>query len=95
MDLYIYYQVPCQQAQHLQARVAAMQAALTVRTGVVTELKRRPENKEGRHTWMEVYHDIPDEFDAILAQAVIQAQLASLIQGARHTEYFLDVSSCA
>jgi hypothetical protein len=95
MDLYVYYRVDCAQAQLLCERVTAMQADLARRCGVSVALKRRPNAKEGRHTWMETYLNIPDGFDAILSQAVTQSGLASLISGERHTEYFLDITTCA
>jgi len=95
MDLYIYYRVDCAQAQALCERVTAMQSALSLRCGVAAALKRRPEPSNGQHTWMETYHNIPDDFDARLSQAVMQSELASLIDGERHREYFLDVTSCA
>jgi len=95
MDLYIYYRVDCALAQVLRERVSQMQSTLSQRCGVVAALKRRPEAQDGRHTWMETYHNIPEDFDAILSQAVLQSELASLIDGERHREYFLDVTSCA
>lgn len=95
MDLYIYYRAECGHAQALGERARAMQSLLTQRCGVAAALKRRPEAKDGRHTWMETYLNIPGNFDAILAQAVMQSELASLIDGERHTEYFLDVTTCA
>lgn len=95
MDLYVYYRADCASAQALQDRVTVMQAALTRRCGVAAALKRRPEAKDGRHTWMETYLNIPEGFDAILSQAVTQSGLASLINGERHTEYFLDITTCA
>lgn len=95
MDLYIYYRVHCDRAQELQTRVVTMQSALSKQYGIASALKRRPEPKDGWHTWMEIYHTTPDDFDAILAQAVTQAGLAPLIDGGRHTEYFLDIFSCA
>lgn len=95
MDLYIYYQVPCARAEELMARVTAMQSSLSQQYGLAAGLKRRPEEKAGLHTWMETYNSVPDGFDAILMHAVTQAELASLIAGPRHTEYFLDISSCA
>lgn len=95
MDLYIYYRVKCEHEHTLGDRVRAMQMALTQRCGVTAALKRRPEPRDGRHTWMETYLNIPDNFDAILAQAIAQSEVASLIDGERHTEYFLDATSCA
>ncbi|HCY61647.1 MAG TPA: DUF4936 domain-containing protein [Oxalobacteraceae bacterium] len=95
MDLYVYYRAGCACAQAVHERVTAMQAALMRRCGVAASLKRRPEPKDGRHTWMETYLNIPDDFDVILSQAVTQSGLASLIDGERHTEYFLDITTCA
>lgn len=95
MDLYIYYRAHCEHAQALQMQVAAMQAILSQEYGIAGALKRRPDEKEGRHTWMEVYLAVPQGFEAPLARAVAQAKLDSFIDGARHTEYFLDISSCA
>lgn len=94
-DLYIYYRVGCDRSQALQTQVVAMQAALSLEYGIETALKRRPEETDGRHTWMEIYVSVPQGFDAILKQAVDQAGLPSLIDGERHTEHFLDFSSCA
>lgn len=95
MDLYIYYRVRSEYAAVLQAKVSSMQQYLSREYGIVTALKRRPEEKEGRQTWMEIYHALPDGFDAILERAVTQAGLACLIDGQRNTEYFLDVPPCA
>lgn len=95
MDLYIYYRVHSEHAAALQAKVSSMQQYLSREYGIVTALKRRPEEKENRQTWMEIYHAVPDGFDAILKHAIAQAGLAGLIDGQRHTEYFLDVSPCA
>lgn len=95
MDLYVYYQVPTEQADRLQAAVRAMQISVAGEQGVMGSLKRRPEEQNGRHTWMEIYPAIPDGFDKALTHAVEQAQLATLINGPRHNEYFMDVTPCA
>lgn len=94
MDLYIYYRVRSEDAKALQAQAAAMQHALSAEYGIVTGLKRRPETKDNCQTWMEIYEAVPDGFDAILEAAVAKAGLSALIDGQRHTEHFLDVSSC-
>jgi hypothetical protein len=95
MDLYIYYAVRTCLADTLSAQVLEMQANLAAKCGVGIALKRRPTEKDGRHTWMEIYLAVPEGFDAILEQAVTQSQLAILIDGERHTEYFMDVAPCA
>lgn len=94
MDLYIYYRVRAEDSPALQARTAAMQRKLSQEYGIVTGLKRRPEAKDGLQTWMEIYQAVPDGFEAILESAVAREGLHTLIDGQRHTEYFLDVSSC-
>lgn len=95
MDLYIYYRVRSVQADTLQQQVGRMQAALSREHKVATELKRRPEEQDGYHTWMEVYLDTPEQFESALQQQVTAAGLTALIDGPRHTERFLDVSPCA
>jgi hypothetical protein len=94
MDLYVYYRVRTERADELRAQAGAMQKSLVRDYGIVTALKRRPEEKDGMQTWMEVYQAIPDGFAAMLERAVAQAGLAALIDGPRHTEYFLYVSAC-
>jgi len=95
MDLYIYYRVRGARADVLQQQVGRMQATLSQAYKVATELKRRPEEQDGYHTWMEVYLDTPEQFEIALQQQVIAADLAALIEGPRHIERFLDVSPCA
>jgi predicted Co/Zn/Cd cation transporter (cation efflux family) len=95
MDLYVYYRVRVGDATPLQAQVATMQARLRREHGVATALKRRPDAKDGRHTWMEVYLAVPDGFDAALERAVEQSKLATLIDGERRAERFMDADSCA
>lgn len=95
MDLYIYYRVLDSHAGALCERVLHMQQQLRHTCGVTAELKRRPEPKAGYHTWMEVYLNVPANFDSILAEAVNAAGLGHLIVDARHCESFVGVSTCA
>jgi hypothetical protein len=95
MDLYIYYHVPCERADELQKQVLNMQTKLAKEFSLITELKRRPDKRDECHTWMEVYRNIPENFDTIVQQAVTQAGLTTLINGERHLEHFLDLSECA
>jgi hypothetical protein len=94
-DLYVYYRVSSERGQELQVRVLAMQKDLAAEYGIATALKRRPEEKDGRYTWMEVYLAAPQGFTDVLERAVEQARLADIIEGPRHTEYFMDCSTCA
>jgi hypothetical protein len=95
MDLYIYYRVRHEDAAALQVRVSAMQQRLAVECGVTGGLKRRPEEKDGRQTWMEVYQAVPDGFETRLDAAVVRSALADLIDGPRRTEHFMDIPACA
>lgn len=95
MDLYIYYKVNCDNAEALQEKIGAMQAALTRDYGIGASLKRRPDVKDSQHTWMEVYAGVPDTFEAALDAAVSRFDVTAIIEGTRHTEYFVDISSCA
>lgn len=95
MDLYIYYRVACADEHELRSRVLAMQSTLMERCRISAALKRRPDVKDERHTWMEVYEDVPEGFEEALATAIAGASLAELIDGTRHTEYFLDINACA
>lgn len=95
MDLYIYYRVPVGKADLLEQQARELQAGLSLQHQVATKLKRRPEDKDGMHTWMEVYLDVPDNFDIRIQEAVAASGLSDLIDGPRHTEQFLDYSSCA
>ena len=95
MDLYIYYRVCSGSAGELRTRASAMQNRLAREYGIVAALKRRPEEKDGLQTWMEIYQAVPDGFAMLLERAVAQAGLAALIDGQRHTECFVDVSACA
>jgi len=94
-DLYIYYQVRVSDAPELQLMVVAMQARLAKLHGVGVQLKRRPQTSEDLQTWMEVYTGTADDFPAALADAVGQAGLPARIAGARHTEVFTDLLTCA
>jgi hypothetical protein len=94
MDLYIYYQIRAADAESFRTKVLAMQHNLARDWNIVTALKRRPEEKDGMQTWMEVYLAVDENFAAQLNQAVAVNELSPWIAGKRHTEQFLDVSLC-
>lgn len=99
-DLYVYYRVAQPDVAALLPRVAAMLTGLQRMTGVAGQLKQRPlpeasEPTCPEHTWMEVYLSAPAGFEAVLAAAVIEADLLPLIAGARHHELFTDLIPCA
>lgn len=94
-DYYVYYRVRVENAAQLLQNVCAMQKRLLQYHGIVGSLKRRPQLRDGMHTWMEVYPGAPNDFDAVLAAEVLQAGLTNWIDGERHVEHFWDLNSCA
>lgn len=95
VDLYIYYTVRDEHADLLAPRIRAMQAELAARHAIGTRLMRRPETRDGKQTWMEVYAATADGFPAALELALNDADVGSLIDGQRHIEVFTDISTCA
>lgn len=95
MDLYIYYRVLEKNVAALREQVLAVHEWVSQEYGIVTALKRRPGESDGRQTWMEIYASVPSGFEVTLERAVVQAGLAALIDGPRNTEFFVDVSTCA
>lgn len=95
VDLYIYYQVRAENARSLESRVRAMQDRLAETHGIVGQLKRRPEPKDGLQTWMEIYPATGPGFPDVLDAAVRDAGFAQLSEGDRHTEIFMDFLTCA
>jgi hypothetical protein len=94
-EFYVYYRAKVENAALLQARANYMQAQIARTLGIPAFLKRSPIEKDGFHTWMEVYPAIPEGFAERLQSAVQEAGLAELVDGERHIEIFEDRSTCA
>lgn len=98
-ELFIYYRSRAERQAEVAERVREFQACLRSRhPHLVTRLLRRPEQRDGLHTWMETY-SIPMMHSPAGVTAEIQqdieAQANSLrgcIEGIRHTEVF---TACA
>jgi hypothetical protein len=95
IDLYVYYKVPVVDAGRLEPLVRAMQAGLAAAHATVPQLKCRPEVRDGLQTWMEVYPAVSDSFADALVRAADEAGLAGLAAGPRHSEVFMDLTTCA
>jgi hypothetical protein len=95
VDFYVYYKVRSEDAARLAPLVHAMGRRLAQDAGVQVQLKRRPEDKDGLQTWMEVYPGVSDDFDATLARAVGDAGIDGLLAGPRRLEIFTDLLPCA
>ncbi len=94
-DWYIYYRVRTEHAGLLQERAGAMQSRLRQSMGIRCSLKKRHLEDGLQDTWMEVYLAAPGNFEELLAQEVLAANLEELIIGERHPEHFMDVTTCA
>jgi len=95
VDLYVYYKVRTLDAARLAPLVRALQAQLAAQQGVTGQLKRRPEEKDGLQTWMEIYPAVADGFADVVARAFDDAAFASLTAGPRRVEIFTDLPPCA
>lgn len=95
IDLYVYYKVRGVDAARLAPLVRAMQERLATQGGVRGQLKRRPEEKDGLQTWMEIYPDVADGFAEVVAVAAGNAGFDGLIEGPRRAEIFTDLPPCA
>ena len=95
MDLYIYYKVAPDNASALLPVVCTMQTQLAPVCGAAPQLKCRADAPDGVQTWMEVYPDTLPGFADALTLAVRDAALDTLISGPRHSETFMDMTTCA
>ena len=91
VDFYVYYKVRSEDAARLAPLVHAMARRLEQAAGVRVALKRRPEDKDGLQTWMEVYPGVTEGFDAVLARVVDDAGIQPHLAGPRRLEIFTDL----
>ena len=91
VDYYVYYKVRSVDASRLAPLVHAMARRLELDAGVRVALKRRPEDKDGLQTWMEIYPGVTEDFDKVLARAVGEAGIDALLAGPRRLEIFTDL----
>lgn len=94
-QLFIYYRVASGRAAAARLAIEALQARLRLALpGLRTQLLRRPDEKDGLQTWMEVYAH-PDGV-SLRAQEHIEAaarELQALCPGPRHVEVFVPCAS--
>jgi len=94
-DFYVYYKVRNEDAAALAPLVRAMHRRLAQDAGVQCQLKRRPEDRDGLQTWMEVYPGVAGGFEALLARAAGEAGIERHLAGPRRLEIFTDLPPCA
>ncbi|MBC3935850.1 DUF4936 family protein [Undibacterium sp. CY7W] len=99
MDCYVYFKTPEEKSAAVIAEVALLQQRLHALCPELQQagmaLQRRPELKQGLITWMEIYHQVPDNFEALLRSALQHVDFPELQYAERHAEYFVDVVVCA
>ncbi|MEO8837552.1 MAG: DUF4936 family protein [Herbaspirillum sp.] len=91
MDLYVYYQVQEIHAGPLRIHLRVLQRDLKQRYQVRSRFMRRAEATHGGQTWMEIYYDVPDDFEAELQRVVAAFRITDLIDGPRQTEHFVEI----
>lgn len=90
MDCYVYYKA---NVEHEREIIACFQrlCSLLEKHGIAPLLQRRPESKDLLHTWMEIYSEVPSNFDAIIGSSVVESGLMDFVIGTRHSERFIRV----
>lgn len=97
MDCYIYYKASVQNARQVQVSAQRLQHYVVENLWASSDfamtpplLQRRPEASDGVHTWMEVYKDIPAQFEQVVSDAAVASGILDYIVGDRRIEYFMD-----
>jgi hypothetical protein len=91
MNCYIYYKSAASEAASVISCAKKLQAAIADQLLIPSALQRRPLETEGVITWMEVYQDIPDNFDQIMLEVTAKIGFEKHLSGKRHMEYFSEV----
>ena len=99
-ELYVYYRVRGTDAAAAEAEVVALQTELRAATpGLRARLLQRPDEQDGRQTWMEIYSmesAVNVEGVSARLEAAIEVRAADRlthIDGSRHVEVFLACAS--
>ena len=95
-ELFVYYRAQVADAAAVQTIAEAVQTALRARhPWLIARLLRRPDPRDGCHTWMETYAAdpalAPAGIDPSLQDAIDRAaaDLQPLLASPRHTEVFV------
>ncbi|MFK0376305.1 DUF4936 family protein [Pandoraea sp. NPDC090278] len=96
MDCYVYYRVSTTQTDAAREAVARLFALTAGRFGVSGCIQWRADVSandvaKGGTTWMERYDDVDAAFVEALPQLAVESGLASLLEGERHIECFVDI----
>jgi hypothetical protein len=89
MDYYIYYKSKVEDADNIMASFDRLKNLVLQKIQIDMHLQRRPLEDQGLFTWMEIYRDIPEQFDVLLKSAVDESDITRFIAGNRHVELFI------
>lgn len=92
MDCYIYYKSTTQHSEQVLAWVVQLHQHLSTQLSSALRLQQRPITGEFI-TWMEIYREIPPDFERIMAAALLRFPMQNWLIGERRMEYFNDVAS--
>ena len=90
MHLYVYYDIPHAEAKRVREGMLSMQRRLADECGHRGRLLRRIDEGKPQQTWMEIYEQVDDGFEARLEIAFDASGLRDLLAGPRHIERFTD-----
>lgn len=94
MHLYVYYEVPRDaprdETDRLREGIRSMQKRLAETCGHRGRLLRRVDESKPYDTWMEIYEQVGDAFEAQLTRAFDESGVRDLRTGPRHIERFAD-----
>lgn len=90
MHCYVYFKSLVKHEEQVQSCFAKLSQSIA-NMGFSVQFQRRPETKDGLQTWMEIYSNVPDHFDQMIAAVVSESGLQAFVVGARHHEYFIEV----
>jgi hypothetical protein len=100
MDCYIYYKAKVENARQVQVCVKRLQTYVVENLWassdfamVQPQLQRRPEAIDGLHTWMEIYRNVPAQFEQVVRDATVSSGVFECLIGERRLEYFMDADA--
>ncbi|MFZ6817786.1 DUF4936 family protein [Undibacterium sp. Ji22W] len=89
MDCYIYYKSNSEHAMEVRRCVEILRSELSGTLEHLPRLQRRPASNNGIITWMEIYQEVPENFEAVLYAAIERSGIQTWISGERRLEYFI------
>lgn len=96
-SVYVYYKTESDQYAEIRGMLIGLPSAMTKAGYRCRVQQRRDLSSDGRHTWMEIYEDVPldtvDEFPSVRKKIVSSIGLAPYLSSA-HVEVFSELKIC-